>query len=447
MRQHSTFRIALKAIRRNPMRAMLTTIGVVIGVAAVITMMEVGTGASSEIQTKITSMGANTLIVIPGTASSGGITYGAGSAMTLSPEDAEAINRACPSVRNAAPVVKARVQVVYENRNWIPESIDGTTPVYLDIQEWDVVDGQPFTESNVTHADRVCLIGQTSATELFGEASPVGRQVRLGNVLLRVIGVLAEKGANLMGEDQDDVLLAPWTTVKYYISGGRLQSASQNPSDEESDLYPGGTALYPESSATQAENTPMLVRFDNIDIIMAAAIHSDAIADATTEITEVLRSQHDLSADAPDDFDIINLTEITGTLSATTTLMTRLLLYIAAISLVVGGVGIMNIMLVSVTERTREIGLRMAVGARSRDILRQFLVESVVLCLAGGAIGILIGNGASYFIWRILQWPVAAAPVAAVVAVIISAVVGITFGFFPAWKASRLDPIAALRYE
>lgn len=447
MKIYPVVRTALKAFRRNPMRAMLTTLGIVIGVGAVIAMMEIGEGSSSAIQKRIASMGANALIVIPSTAASGGVTYGAGSAMTLTPEDCEAILGNCPSVRNAAPIVRARAQLVYGNRNWVPDSIEGTTGAYLYIREWEVAEGETFTERDVVSANRVCLLGQTLVSELFEEQSPIGKEVRLRNVSLRVIGVLQDKGANLMGQDQDDILLAPWTTIKYRIAGSRLQSMNQSSSDNENDRYPGGQSLYPEQSAIQAENTPMLVRFTNIDAIMTAAQSTDMITNAIEEITEVLRAQHGIKPDDFDDFEIIDLTEILGTLSATTTLMTNLLLCVAAISLVVGGVGIMNIMLVSVTERTREIGLRMAVGGRSRDILRQFLVEAIALCLFGGAVGILFGNGVSYFIWRFFQWPVKATPIAATVAVLVSASVGIVFGFYPAWKASRLDPIEALRYE
>jgi len=447
MKAYHTTRIALRALRRNPMRAMLTTLGIVIGIGAVIAMMEIGAGSSAAIQQKIANMGANALIIIPSTASSGGVTYGAGSAMTLTPDDAEMIIRKSPSIRNAAPIVRARAQVVYGNRNWVPDSIEGTTAAYLDVKERKVVAGDTFTQRDVSSANRVCLLGQTLVSELFVDESPVGKQVRLRNVSLRVIGVLEEKGANLMGQDQDDILLAPWTTIKHRIAGSRLQSSNQSSSSNDTEIYPGGQSLYPVQSQTQAENSPMLVRFDNVDAIVTAARSADQIADATNQIAEVLRTQHGIAPGDPDDFEIINLAEITGALSATTTLMTNLLLFVAAISLLVGGVGIMNIMLVSVTERTREIGLRMAIGARSRDILHQFLIESVTLCLVGGAVGILSGNGVSLLVWQLLQWPVETTPIATVVAVLVSTGVGIVFGFFPAWKASRLDPIEALRYE
>lgn len=448
MKIYPTVRAAWKALRRNPMRAMLTTLGVVIGVGAVIAMMEIGEGSSAAIRERISSMGANALVVIPSTAETGSVTYGAGSAMTLTPEDCEAILRNCPSIRDAAPIVRARAQVIHGNRNWVPESIEGTTKAYLEVREWSIAEGRVFSEHEAAGAGRVCLLGQTLVGKLFEESTPViGKEVRLMNVSLRVIGVLAEKGANLMGQDQDDVLLAPWTTIKYHISGSRLESTNQSTGISGSDLYPGEESLYPEKSATQTKNTPMLVRFPNIDAIMTAARSTDKIPDAIEEITEVLRVRHDIGTDDPDDFEIIDLTEIVSTLSATTMLMTNLLLGVAAISLAVGGVGIMNIMLVSVTERTREIGLRMAVGARSRDILRQFLIEAIMLCLVGGVIGILFGNGVSYLIWRFFQWPVEATPIVAVVAVLVSAGVGIIFGFYPAWKASRLDPIDAIRYE
>jgi ABC-type antimicrobial peptide transport system permease subunit len=271
-----------------------------------------------------------------------------------------------------------------------------------------------------------------------------------------VVGVLAAKGANMMGMDQDDLLVAPWTTIKYRVARSSLATASQSSSSSDtsssvnslSRLYPSGqAALYPERSEIQAADSPMPVRFTNIDQILAAATSTEAIPGAIKEITTVLRERHRIHNGEPDDFNIRDMTEMTRTLSSTTTLMTNLLLCVAMISLVVGGVGIMNIMLVSVTERTREIGLRMAVGARARDILRQFLVEAVVLCLVGGGIGILAGHGGSYLVNLFLRWPVETSPGAIAAAVLVSATVGIVFGYYPAWRASRLDPIEALRYE
>jgi len=268
--------------------------------------------------------------------------------------------------------------------------------------------------------------------------------------------VLSAKGANMMGSDQDDILLAPWTTIKYRVTGAALGNTNQSTASESSagsvntlsNLYPGDSpSLYPERSAVQAAANPMSVRFANIDQIITAARSTAEIAVAIEEITAVLRERHHLLPAEPEDFIVRDMTEMTETLSSTTTLMTNLLLCVALISLVVGGVGIMNIMFVSVTERTREIGLRMAVGARARDILRQFLVEAVVLCMVGGAMGILLGHGGSYLVWLLLRWPVETSPAAIAAAVLVSAGVGMVFGFYPAWKASRMDPIEALRYE
>jgi ABC-type antimicrobial peptide transport system permease subunit len=457
MKSYRTIRTAMKGLQRNPMRAILTTLGIIIGVGAVIAMMEIGTGSSSAIQKTISSMGANVVLVLPGTAASGGVSFGAGSVTTLTPEDMEAILRESPSVRSAAPVVRARTQVVYGNRNWVPAQISGTTPAFLEVRDWsNLAEGEAFTDRDVLNANKVCLVGQTLVRELFQGESPVGKEIRVKSVLFRVVGVLQAKGANMMGFDQDDILLAPWTTIKYRVTGSTLTNTNQSASSASTGsavntlnrLYSGDApTLYPEISDVQAADNPMPVRFANIDQILAAAGSSAEIPSAIQQITAVLRERHRLRPGEPDDFNIRDMTEMTRTLTSTTTLMTNLLLCVAMISLVVGGVGIMNIMLVSVTERTREIGLRMAVGARAHDILRQFLIEAVVLCLIGGAMGILLGHGGSQLIRMFLRWPVETSPVAIAVAVLVSASVGIIFGFYPAWKASRLDPIEALRYE
>lgn len=456
MTGYRTIITAIKALRRNPMRAMLTTLGIIIGVAAVIAMMEIGEGSSSAIQKTIATMGANVLLVLPGSAASGGVSFGVGSRLTLTPQDCEAILRDCPSVRSATPVVRARTQVVYGNRNWVPSAMYGTTSAFLDVRDWEnLSEGEPFTDRDILNANKVCLLGQTLVRELFQGESPIGKEIRVKNVLFRVVGVLSTKGANMMGSDQDDVLLAPWTTVKYRVAGSMLASANQSVSSGASssvntlsNLYPGGQpSLYPERSQVQAINNPMHVRFTYVDQILAAARSTEELPAAVQQITEVLRERHRLQPGEPEDFTIRDMTEMTKTLTSTTTLMTNLLLGVAMISLIVGGVGIMNIMLVSVTERTREIGLRMAVGARGKDILRQFLVEAVVLCLTGGAMGILIGHGGSRLVEKVLRWPVATSPAAIAAAVLVSAAVGMAFGFYPAWKASRLDPIEALRYE
>jgi ABC-type antimicrobial peptide transport system permease subunit len=457
MKAYRSVRTAMRALRRNLMRAMLTTLGIVIGVAAVIAMMEIGEGTSSDLRKKITSMGANVLMIRPGTTMIAGVSAGAGSEITLTPDDCEAIMRECPAVRSAAPSVRARTQIVYENRNWVPFWMFGTSPEFLDVREWPVEEGDGFTSHDVLNGNRVCLLGRTIADELFEGRSPVGKDIRINNVPFRVVGVLTRKGDNMVGMDQDDVLVAPWTTIKYRVTGAALTNANQSLSsggsgssvNTLSNLYPSGQpSLYPQRSELQAANNPMPVRFDNIDQIMAVARSAREIPDAIRQMTSVLRTRHNLRPDEPDDFEIHGMTEMTDTLSSSARVMTNLLLCVAMISLLVGGVGIMNIMLVSVTERTREIGLRMAVGARGRDILRQFLVEAVVLCLVGGALGILLGHGGSILVVKIvLHWPVKTSPTAIALSVMVSAAVGILFGFYPAWKASRLDPIEALRYE
>ncbi len=447
---------ALISFRRNPLRAALTTLGIVIGISAVIAMMEIGQGASAQLRQSIASMGANVLLVVPGSSTASGVSQGGGSNVTLSPQDCEALAAECPSLRAAAPQVRARTQLVYGSRNWVPAQMSGTTPAFLGIRDWAALAaGEPFSDRDVRNGSRVCLLGQTIVKELFQGEDAIGKVIRANNVPLRVVGVLGKKGANMMGMDQDDVLLAPWTLVKYRIAGSTLTSANQSSSGGSSSstnslsrVYPSDPpTLYAGRSAIQVQNNPMLVRFASVDAILAAARSSEAIPAAMQEMAKVLRRQHNLRTGQPNDFEIRDMAEMTNTLSSTTRLMTNLLLCVAMISLVVGGVGIMNIMLVSVTERTREIGLRMAVGARSRDILRQFLVEAIVLCLAGGAMGMLLGHGGSLLVRDLLHWPVRTSPTAMAAAVCVSAAVGILFGFYPAWKASRLDPIEALRYE
>ena len=462
MKVYRTMRTALRALRRNPMRAMLTTLGIIIGVGAVIAMMGIGKGSSTAIQRTISNMGANNLLIHPGTAASGGVSFGAGSVMTLTPQDCEAILRECPAVRSAAPDVNARTQVIYGNRNWVPLFINGTTPAFLDVRNFTLAEGEMFSERDIRNASKVCVLEQTLVKELFSNESPIGKEVRVRNVLFRIIGVLSAKGANMTGMDQDDILLAPWTTIKYRVAGSTLANVNQSSAatgtssgsgtgsavNSLSQLYPSAKLnLYPLPSATQAANTPLPVRFTNVDHILVSANSAGEIPLAIMQIRSLLRERHRLHPGEADDFNIRDMTEQTRALASTSTLMTNLLLSVALISLIVGGVGIMNIMLVSVTERTREIGLRMSVGARARDILRQFLVEAVALCLVGGALGILLGCGGSYLVTRLLHWPTETSVTAIMMSVIVSASVGIIFGFYPAWKASRLDPIEALRYE
>jgi ABC-type antimicrobial peptide transport system permease subunit len=428
---------------------MLTTLGIVIGVGAVITMMEIGKGATIAIQHTMASIGANTLVIVPGAANTSGINYGAGTMMTLTPQDAEAIVKECPAVGSVAPIVRARTQVIYGNRNWVPTYIYGTTPSFLEVRQWtDLDEGEPFTEHDVRNSSKVCIIGRTIVRELFGGQSPVGKEVRIRNVAFKVVGVLRKKGANMMGMDQDDILLAPWTTIKYRVVASSLGSSNQSSTTAANNLYPTAQLnLYPVPSDTELADTPKPIRFTTVDQILTAAGSSSQIPVAIQQITTLLRERHHRRVADPNDFNVRDMTEITKAMSSTTEMITKLLLCVAMISLVVGGIGIMNIMLVSVTERTREIGLRMAVGAEPGDILRQFLTEAVVLCLLGGTMGIILGRSSSYIISSVLRWPTAASASAIVAAVVVAASVGVIFGFYPAWKASRLNPIEALRYE
>ena len=450
----STFRTAFGALRRNKMRSALTALGVIIGVGAVIAMTEIGQGSKIAIATTIASIGANNLLVLPGSAMSGSINFGVGTAQTLKPEDLNEIIRQCPAVSKVAPIVLARAQVVYANRNWIPQSITGTTLSFLAVREWEVTEeGNVFTEHDVHNGNKVCMIGTTLKHELFQDESPVGKEIRIQNVLFRVVGVLSPKGGNMVGEDQDDIVLAPWTTVKFRLNAIGAGSTVTTPQSVSpsintlSNLYPSATARYPIPTASQSFDLPQPVRFINVDMMLAKAVSADQMPQAVEQIRGLLRERHHLAYDRDDDFAIRDMSEVTKMITSALDVVEDLLLMVTAISLVVGGVGIMNIMLVSVTERTREIGLRMAVGARSHHILQQFLVEAVLLCLTGGAIGILLGRGVSIMVRSVQGWTTDISIPAILVAVLVSVGVGIVFGFYPAWKASRLDPIEALRYE
>jgi ABC-type antimicrobial peptide transport system permease subunit len=460
---YRTFKMALHALQRNVMRSALTTLGIIIGVAAVIAMTEIGQGSATAVQKTIQSMGANILLVQPGTAASGGVSFGSGSVITLTKKDGDAISKECPAVTAVAPVVRTRTQVVYGNRNWVPTYIYGTTPSFLEVREWEDLDqGASFTDRDVNNQTKVCMLGQTIVKELFQNESPVGKEVRVNNVGLKVVGVLSRRGANMMGIDQDDILLAPWTTIKYRVAGLSATTTNQSSTtttttdsvstavNSLNQLYPTANNtvnLYPPQSSTQLADTPQPVRFANIDQILVRAASTKEIPDAIRQITELLHERHRIKAAQPDDFNIRDMTEMSNALGSASGTMTRSLLFVALVSLLVGGVGIMNIMMVSVTERTKEIGLRMAVGARARDILRQFLVEAVVLCLMGGFIGIVVGRGVAVLMRTFLRWPTELSVPAIIAAVGVSAAVGMIFGYYPAWKASRLDPIEALRYE
>jgi ABC-type antimicrobial peptide transport system permease subunit len=457
------FLLAMSALTRNIMRSALTTLGIVIGIAAVIGVVEMGQGSSESVRRTIASMGADNLLVQPGTAASGGVSFGSGSVVTLTPQDCDAILKECPGVSAAAPVVRARTQVVYGNRNWVPVYIYGTTPAFLTVRDWEELDlGEAFTDRDVRNSSPVCLIGQTIVNELFQGEAPLNKQIRVGSVNFKVVGVLSRKGANMMGLDQDDIILAPWTTIKYRVSGSSATTVNQSQSTASTDpsqqinslsqLYPGSVAgssntLYPTVSAMQAADRPQPVRFTNIDQILTKAASTEEIPNAIRQITALLHERHRIKTGQPDDFNIRDMTEMTKALASSSIVMRWTLIVVAAISLIVGGVGIMNIMLVSVTERTREIGLRMAVGARAADILRQFLAEAVLLCALGGVVGILLGVVGSWLVSIVLKFPTLLSIPAILGAFAVAATVGIVFGYYPAWKASRLDPIEALRYE
>ena len=443
---------ALNALRRNILRSVLTMLGIVIGIASVIAMMEIGAGASGQIAAKIANMGSDVLMISPVAISSGGVSAGSGTSVTLTTDDVTAIRRDCPSVKAVTPVLShGGIQVVRGSRNWSPNRIESGTPDYLVVQNWEISDGACFTERDVAASATVCLLGQTVVDELFDNGeSAVGQFVRLNNVTFKVAGVLAKKGTNLMGMDQNDTAIIPWTTMQSRLArgGGMASTATSSGDYSRKNKYPiTSVQYYPARDATQTANYPMPIRFNNISRIMASATSSDTVQDAISEISETLRLRHKVADGAEDDFEVRNMSELIDTITSTSSLMTSLLLIVALISLVVGGVGIMNIMFVSVTERTREIGLRMVIGARSSDILTQFLVESVILCLSGGIFGIATGRIASVVISSVLNWPTATSPTAIAMSVAVSAGIGIIFGFYPAWRASKLNPIDALRYE
>jgi putative ABC transport system permease protein len=410
-----TVRIALRALAKNKMRAGLTVLGVVIGIAAVTTMVSIGQSAGNLVQGQFESLGTNIIVIFPGSRERRGVRHGRGTIPTLTAGDSGALAPECPCVLAASPIVGAREQIIYGNNNWSPKELVGVGPDYLTIRNWQVRHGGFFTDRDINSAAKVCVIGRTIVAKLFQTTNPLGHTVRIRNIPFEVIGVLEEKGANIVGEDQDDVVMAPYTTIRKRLHGSH---------------------------------------FNNVDVILASARSVDRMADAKHEITQLLCERHGIHPGDPPDFEVQDTTEIARILGIITGTMTLLLASIAGISLVVGGVGIMNIMLVSVTERTREIGIRMAVGARGRDILRQFLVEATLLSTIGGIVGFLLGAGASAGLTTIINtlssgtdWPVVVSFKAAVVAVLFSGSVGVFFGFYPARRASKLDPIEALRYE
>ncbi|HUO04438.1 MAG TPA: ABC transporter permease [Candidatus Binataceae bacterium] len=447
-----------RALRRNKLRAALTMLGIFIGVAAVIAMVAVGAGARQSVQDQIQSLGTNLMVVLPGATTSGGVRAGFGSASTLTVGDAESIRKEDKSIAGVSYIDRQIAQVVNGNRNW-STSINGTTASYFAVRDWPVETGRTFTEAEEKSAAPVCLLGKTVATNLFGEGqNPVGATVRVRNFPLRVIGVLTAKGQSTYGQDQDDVVLMPFDTAERKVLGASQvtssvassTTASSNPvvspyssvplTTAMNPMYQGGSQIInPFGTASKITGV--------VNMIFAKATDSDAVDSAISEITHTLHVRHHIQPKQDDDFTVRNLGEIAEASEGATRVMTGLLAAVASISLLVGGIGIMNIMLVSVTERTREIGIRMAIGARRIHIMMQFLVEAMLLSLLGGIAGIALGMAASRTISAIAGWPTLLSPVAMAGGFIFSAAVGIFFGYYPARKASLLHPIDALRYE
>ncbi len=410
MKLIATVKIALSALRVNRFRSALTMLGIIIGVAAVIAMVAVGSGATARIQEEIQTIGSNLLIVLSGTITSSGIRLGSGMAVTLTEDDARAIAAECPSVEAAAPTVRGGAQVVFSNNNWAT-SIQGVTPDYLKVRDLTIASGQPFSDSDVDGATKVALLGQTVVDNLFAGTNPVGQIIRIRAVPFTVDGVLTAKGQSPSGQDQDDVILIPISTAKKKVLGSNHAN------------------------------------FKSVGAILVQARGPQLMNSAQTEIEALLRQRHHIQPGQDDDFSVRNLTEVFAAQESSARVMSILLGAIASVSLIVGGIGIMNIMMVSVTERTKEIGIRRAIGARMRDILTQFLVEAVTLALIGGVVGIVVGLGASVSISYLAHWATLIGPTAILLAFVFSGLVGVFFGFYPARKAARLNPIEALRYE
>ncbi len=400
-----TLRIALRALARNKLRAFLTMLGIIIGVGAVIAMVAIGEGAKSTIRSQIAALGTNVLIILPGSNVQGGVRAGFGNVNTLLDSDAKAIARELRSVAFSSPVLRRQDQVVSGNLNW-GTLAQGVAPEFQQIRDWQIAEGRFLHEGDMDSAAKVAVIGQTVARQLFGNDDSLDAVIRIRNIPFRVVGVLAPKGQTGQGTDQDDTIMIPYTTMQ-----------------------------------------KRLMRITWVQSIVVRAVSAERVDEAQEQITLLLRQRHRIGPDREDDFNVRNLSDIAEAATTTARVMAVLLGSVASISLLVGGIGIMNIMLVSVTERTREIGIRMAVGARSRDIMLQFLVEAVVMAATGGLIGILLGVGSSEVIKQWAQWPTLIDPAIIVIAFLFSGAVGVFFGFYPARKAASLDPIDALRYE
>ena len=405
MRLGSTFKVAGRALRKNKLRSVLTALGIIIGVGAVIAMVSIGNGAKAQVQAQIASLGQNILQVFSGSITASGIRTGFGGAGTLKIEDAEAIRREVPGVAAVSEEVSSTAQVAAGNQNWFTRIL-GESAEYFDIRQWSIAEGAAYSSQDVRSANKVCVIGHTAAYNIFGDEDPVGQVLRIKGVPFVVTGVLTQKGFSLQGTDQDDVVIMPYTSAMKRVAGGTT------------------------------------LRNINVQIVS-----EDKIESAQQQIVSLLRQRHNIRSGRDDDFTVRNQQEVADTANATANVMTGLLFAVACVSLVVGGIGIMNIMLVSVTERTREIGVRLAVGAHGRDILTQFLIEAVVLSAMGGVIGIAAGIVASKVISMIKNWPTVISPLWMLIAFLVSAAVGVFFGFYPAREAARLDPIDALRYE
>jgi putative ABC transport system permease protein len=405
MRVLETVMIALDSLLRHKTRALLTMLGIIIGVGAVIAMVAVGQGASAAVDSQIASLGTNVLIIFPASMSHGGVSTGAGAAVTLDLDDMQAIREQAPAVAAISPTARAQRQVVAGNLNW-STNIQGGNTEFFRIRDWRIETGESFSEQDVRSGTKVCLLGRTVIDNLFPGQDPIGQTIRIAKLPFRVIGTLGGKGQNAMGQDQDDIIIAPFATVQRKVLG-----------------------------------------IDFVSMFVLSAVSKERIPEAQTQVTEILRARHRLLPWDDDDFTIRNQSDIASAASATTGIMTRLLGSIAAVSLIVGGIGIMNIMLVSVTERTREIGIRIAIGARRRDILQQFLIEAIMLSVLGGLVGVALGLGVSKLISTLAGWPVFISFASVALAFFFSAAIGLFFGFYPARKASGLSPIDALRYE